>query len=205
MDRVTGQSRRCCGETPAHSGLTLKFPFDTQKRSYSFWDTIAKRAFPASYQDEERVEDLNVYRFEQRFSGVALQQLTISGAQAGQPNVASVPATVIYDNVKTLWVEPRTGIIVKAGQDVRETLQTDDGRRVLTVVRAQLLLDDTTVRRNVEDARNAAGQLRMIQWVLPLAAVALGVVLSVAGVVLSRRQRFQPARRGEEVPEPRPA
>jgi Porin PorA len=202
MDRVTGEPRRCCGEQPAHSGLTVKFPFHTQKRSYSLWDATAKRAFPAGYAREERVEDLDVYRFEQRLSGVALQRVSIGGEQAGQPNLASVSATVTYGSVKTLWVEPRTGIIVKAGQRVDQTLRTDDGRAVLTVLRAELVFDDNSVRRNVEDARNAASRLRMLQWVLPLCGLALGVVLCAVGVTLVTRQIAGPRSAGQEVPAP---
>ena len=44
LDRVTGQSVSCCGENPAHQGLTLKFPFDTGKQTYQFWDGPAQRA-----------------------------------------------------------------------------------------------------------------------------------------------------------------
>ncbi len=132
-----------------------------------------------------------------------LDTVSISGAQAGQPNVATVPATVIYGNVKTLWVEPRTGIIVKAGQDVSEILETPDGRPVLTVVRAQLLYDADTVRGNAEDAKSARSQLLMIQWVLPVAALVLGIVLIVVGVALTTRQPAGGQR--EEVRETRPA
>jgi len=203
LDRVTGQSRHCCGEQPAHSGLTLKFPFNTHRGTYSFWDTTAKQAFPAAYAATERIEGVTVYRFEQRFSGVRLDTVSISGAQAGQPGVASVPATVIYGNVKTLWVEPRTGIIVKAGQDVTQVLETPDGRPVLTVVRAQLLYDASTVHKNAEDAKSARSQLRMIQWLLPAAALVLGVVLIVVGVALAARQPAGGQR--EEAAEPRPA
>jgi uncharacterized membrane protein len=187
MDRVTGESKRCCGEQPPHSGLTFKFPFDTQKRAYSFWDTTAKQAFPATYMGTERINGLLVYRFEQRFSNVRLQTVQVSGAQAHQPGVATVPATVIYGNVKTLWVEPRTGIIVKGGQDVSEVLQTEDGQAVLTVVKAQLVYDRDTISGNVDDARSAMSQLRAIQWVLPIGALIVGVVLIVLGVVLIGR------------------
>ena len=187
LDRVTGQSRHCCGEQPAHSGLTLKFPFNTHRGTYSFWDTTAKQAFPAAYAGTERIEGVTVYRFEQRFSGVRLDTVSISGAQAGQPGVASVPATVIYGNVKTLWVEPRTGIIVKAGQDVTEILQTDAGVAVLTAFKGQLVYDANTVSGNVDDARTAASQLRIIQWTLPIAALVLGIVLIAAGVALLGR------------------
>jgi hypothetical protein len=205
LDRVSAESKHCCGDQPPHSGLTLKFPFNTHKRTYSFWDTIAERAFPAAYTGTERIEGVTVYRFEQRFSGVRLQTVNISGAQAGQPDVATVPATVVYGNVKTLWVEPRTGIIVKAGQNVSEVLQAPNGKPVLTVVKAQLVYDHNTVRTNAEDARSGAGQLRMIQWILPVAALILGVVLIVIGVVLIGRQRPIPSPREAAEEEPHPA
>jgi hypothetical protein len=183
MDRVSGESRSCCGDQPPHSGLTFKFPFNTSKRTYSFWDTTARRAFPATYAGSDRIDGLTVYRFEQRFNDVRLDTVQVSGEQAQQPGVATVPATIIYGNLKTLWVEPRTGIIVKAGQDVSQVLQTDEGVAVLTAFKGQLVYDDDTVRGNADDARTAANQLRMIQWILPIAALVLGVVLIVAGVM----------------------
>jgi hypothetical protein len=187
LDRVTAESKHCCGDQPPHSGLTLKFPFNTQKRTYSFWDTTARQAFPATYTGTERIQGLDVYRFEQRFSNVRLATVQVSGAQARQPDVATVPATIMYSNLKTLWVEPRTGRIVKAGQDVTQILQTDAGVAVLTAFKGQLVYDDNTVRGNADEARTAASKLRIIQWTLPIAALVLGIVLIAAGVVLLGR------------------
>jgi hypothetical protein len=188
MDRVTGESRHCCGDQPPHSGLTFKFPFNTQKRTYLFWDTTARRSFPATYAGSEKVDGLTTYRFEQRFNDVRLDTVQVSGEQAHQPGAATVPATIIYGNVKTLWVEPRTGIIVKAGQDVTQELRTDAGVTVLTAFKGQLVYDDATVRGNADDARAAASQLRMIQWILPIVALVLGVVLIVVGVLAIGRR-----------------
>ncbi len=206
LDRVTAESKHCCGDQPPHSGLTLKFPFNTQKRTYSFWDTTARQAFPATYTGTERIQGLDVYRFEQRFSNVRLATVQVSGAQARQPDVATVPATIMYSNLKTLWVEPRTGRIVKAGQDVTQILQTDAGVAVLTAFKGQLVYDDNTVRGNADDARTAASQLRMIQWTLPIAGLVLGVVLIAAGVVLLGRSssgRHVAGQTEEMAPQPR--
>lgn len=204
MDRVTAESKHCCGDQLSHTGLTLKFPFNTQKRTYSFWDTIAKQAFPATYTGTERIEGLDLYRFEQRFSNVRLDTVQVSGAQAGQPGVATVPATVMYSNLKTLWVEPRTGVIVKASQDVTQLLQTDAGVTVLTAFKGKLVYDDNTVRDAADDAKTGASQLRMLQWILPIGALVLGVLLIVAGVVLIGRQRPIPSPREAAEEEPHP-
>ena len=46
-DRRTGEAVNCCGEAvdsepTRHTGLSYKFPFDTQKQDYQFWDPNAK-------------------------------------------------------------------------------------------------------------------------------------------------------------------
>jgi Porin PorA len=187
MDRVTGESKHCCGESPPHSGLTFKFPFNTQKRTYSFWDTTAKRAFPATYAGRERIQGLTVYRFEQRFSNVPLDRLEVSGTQAGQPNVATVPATIMYSDNKTVWVEPRTGIIIKGAEDVTQILQTDTGVPVLTAFKGSLAYDQNTISGNVDDAKTAVSELRLIQWILPIGGLVLGLLLIAAGVLLLGR------------------
>jgi len=203
LNRVSAESRNCCGEQPRHQGLTLKFPFNAKKTSYSFWDSRAQRAFPATFVAEDRIEGVKVYRFEQRFSGVPLDTVEVSGAQAGQPNELTVPATLTYANDRTLWVEPRTGIIVKGAENLTQILQTADGKPVLTGFRGQLVWDDATVRKMADDAREAASQLRLGQTILPVASLILGVALIVLGVVLLARGSARPA--DEPAPETRPA
>jgi uncharacterized membrane protein len=192
LDRVTAESLNCCGDQPRHEGLTLKFPFNTKKVTYSFWDSRAQRAFPAVFAGEERLQGVDVYRFEQHFSGVRLRDLDVSGQQAGQPDVATVPATLVYGNDRTLWVEPRSGIIVKGSENQSQIVQTEDGRPVLTGFRGQLTWDDATVRKMAHDAKAAASQLRMGETTLPVGALVLGVVLIVLGVVLTARQASRP-------------
>src|SRR6266545_3215846 len=163
LDRVSAESRNCCGDRPRHEGLTLKFPFNTRKTGYSFWDSRAQQAFPATFVGEEKVRGVKVYRFEQHFSGVPLDTIQVSG------------------------------VIVKAAENQTQILQTADGHPVLTGFRGQLAWDDATVRENADDASSAASQLRLIQTILPIVALALGVVLVVLGVALVARQPSRPA------------
>ena len=137
LDRVTGQSVGCCGENPAHHGLTLKFPFDTRKQSYQFWDGPANAAFPAEFTGEEVVAGVKVYRFEQRIEPRTLRTQEVPGSLAGDPDADSVTTNVVYSNHKTLWVEPTTGIIVKAQQDANQVLETPAGEPVLTLLRSE--------------------------------------------------------------------
>jgi Porin PorA len=204
LDRVTGQSVNCCGENPRHQGLTLKFPFDTKKQSYQFWDGPAGRALPAVYTREETIQGVKVYRFEQRIDRLTLGTQEIPGSLAGDPGAASVQTNIVYSNVKTIWVEPATGIIVKGQQDVSQVLEsTTGGGEVLTLLDGVLTYDDATVDANAADAADAAGRLRMLSIILPIGALVLGLALLVVGLLLLRAPEGRRVRRAEE--ESRPA
>jgi Porin PorA len=197
LDRVTAQSVQCCGENPRHQGLTLKFPFDTRKTTYQFWDGPAQRALPAAFTREEKVNGLTVYRFEQRIDRLDVGDQEIPGTLAGDPDAPSVQTNIIYSNTKTLWVEPATGTIVKAQQDATQVLETQGGEQVLTLLDAVLTYDKATVDRNADDASSGANRLRLLGTILPVAALLVGLVAIAAGLVLLRSPEGRRVARGE--------
>ena len=200
LDRVTGQSVQCCGENPRHQGLTLKFPFDTRKTTYQFWDGPAQRALPAAFTREEKLEGVTVYRFEQRIDRLDVGDQEIPGTLAGDPDTPSVQTNIIYSNTKTLWVEPATGIIVKAQQDATQVLETQGGEQVLTLIDAVLTYDEATVSKNADDASSGANSLRLFGTVLPLVALFLGLIAIGAGLVLLRSPEGRRVARSEQRP-----
>jgi hypothetical protein len=200
LDRVTAQSVQCCGENPRHQGLTLKFPFDTKKTAYQFWDGPAQRALPAAYTRTEKLNGVTVYRFEQRIDRLDVGDQEIPGSLAGDPETPSVQTNIVYSNLKTLWVEPATGIIVKAQQDASQVLETQGGEPVLTLLDAVLTYDDATVGRNADDAASGANRLRLLGTILPLVALFLGLVALAAGLVLLRSPEGRRVARGERRP-----
>jgi hypothetical protein len=200
LDRVTAQSVQCCGENPRHQGLTLKFPFDTKQTTYQFWDGPAQRALPAAFTRTETINGVDVYRFEQRIDRLDIGDQEIPGSVAGDPDTPSVQTDIIYSNTKTLWVEPATGIIVKAQQDVTQVLETPGGEQVLTLVDATLTYDEATVSSNADDAAAGARQLRLLGIVLPAVALFLGLVALAAGLVLLRSPEGRRVAKGEQRP-----
>ncbi|HET9289665.1 MAG TPA: DUF3068 domain-containing protein [Actinomycetes bacterium] len=200
LDRVTAQSVQCCGENPRHQGLTLKFPFGTEKTTYQFWDGPAQRALPAAYTRTERLEGVDVYRFEQRIDRLDVGDQEIPGALAGDPDTPSLQTNIIYTNLKTLWVEPATGIIVKAQQDVSQVLETPGGEQVLTLLDGTLTYDEATVSANADDAASGATRLRLLGTILPAVALFLGLIAVAAGLVLLRSPEGRRVARGEQRP-----
>jgi hypothetical protein len=200
LDRVTAQSVQCCGENPRHQGLTLKFPFDTEKTSYQFWDGPAQRALPAAFTRTETLNGVDVYRFEQRIGPLDVGDQEIPGTLAGDPDMPSVQTNIVYTNLKTLWVEPTTGIIVKAQQDATQVLETPGGEQVLTLIDAVLTYDEATVEQNADDAASGANRLRLLGTILPIAALLLGLIAVAAGLVLLRSPEGRRVARGESRP-----
>jgi hypothetical protein len=200
LDRVTAQSVQCCGENPRHQGLTLKFPFDTEKTTYQFWDGPAQRALPVAFTRTETLNGVDVYRFEQRIGPLDVGDQEIPGSLAGDPDTPSVQTDIVYTNLKTLWVEPTTGIIVKAQQDATQVLETPGGEQVLTLIDAVLTYDEATVEQNADDAASGANRLRLLGTILPVAALLLGLISVAAGLVLLRSPEGRRVARGESRP-----
>jgi hypothetical protein len=193
FDRVTGMPAHCCGESPRHDGLALNFPFGTRKTTYPFWDPVAKRGAPATFVREEQVLGLRTYRFEQRIRGARIRPVDLPGSLAGRPDVDSIPAILVDDDDKTLWVEPVTGRIIRGQDHSRQTVQDASGITYLTAFDATLTYTDDTVAANVAAARDDIGGLRLAGVVLPVGAALPGALLLAAGLLLPAPRRAPPA------------
>ena len=96
------------GDSIPHQGLGYKFPIDTKKRTYQYFDTVVGKAFPMTYSDQEKLQGLTVYKF--------VQQIT------NQPCYTNRTLPSTYTNTRTVWVEPTTGAIIKGSENLTQTL-----------------------------------------------------------------------------------
>ena len=190
FDRKTGESVSCCGEavdgvpTP-HSGVSYKFPFDTQKRDYQLWDVNSKAAYPARFIAEEQVQDLTVYKFIQQIAPTEIRTAEVPGSLVGE-SAATFEAPVFYTNTRTVWVEPKSGVIVKGSEQTTSTLRNSTGQDRITVLQADFTFNEETQRNQAELARDAIGRIDLIRLWLPLAALVLGLILLAAAVLVLR-------------------
>jgi hypothetical protein len=166
-DRTTGlavNDTKYIGDAQPHEGLVNKFPFDVEKKTYPFWDSILDRAVDARFDGEADVNGWRTYKF---VVDVVDEPAEISKGVQG-----------IYSTLKTMYVDPRTGAIQK---------QTEQQKRVLENGTAVLDLDfgftDETVAANLEDAKANDSKLGLVQW-LPLIAGALALIAGLAGYLL---------------------
>jgi Porin PorA len=210
FDRHTAEAVDCCGNytevTGEQSeiefeGLYLKFPFDTQKQDYDFWDTTLQEATPAVYEGEEEIQGLTVYKFVQTIEPTDVDLQTF-GAQhtevpgylvGGAETSPAVQADRIYSNIRTLWIEPETGAIIDAQEEQLSTLEVD-GVEEATITDVTLAYTDDTVSFNVSEWEDEALQLKLLRVWIPLYGGIAGLILLVVGVGLllsSQRTRGQ--------------
>lgn len=166
-DRRTGVSvndEKYIGDAQPHEGLVNKFPFDVEKKTYPFWDGLLDRAVDANFEGEEKVDDWDTYKF---VIDVTDEPAEISNGIQGS-----------YSSLKTMFVDPRTGSILK---------QTEQQKRVLesgtTVLDLDFGFTDETVKANIDTAKDNDSRLGLIGTV-PLIAGLLGLLALAAGFFL---------------------
>src|SRR4051794_15518577 len=191
-DRKTGEAVHCCGEAvdgvpTRHTGLSYKFPFGTEKKTYQFFDTTAKKAYPMTYKGSEQLQGLTVYRFEQPVGPVQIAESEVPGNLVGE-TAPSVTVPRFYDNLRTVWVEPVTGVIVKGQEKQHQVFRDAAGADAVTLVDVTLTFNEKTQRQQADLAKDARSQKAVIGTWAPLALILLGVILLVVGLVLLARR-----------------
>jgi hypothetical protein len=181
-DRVSAlavEDKNLPADAGPHEGLINKFPFDVEKKTYPFWDGDIGRAVDMDYKGEKTLFGLTTYEFSYT---VKDEPIDI---------VEGIPGT--YDNVVTVWVDPKTGSIVKSGQDQQRFLE--DGTPALDI---QLLGTDDTVKDAVDEAKTGGKALTILLTVLPIVGFGGGILCLLGGLALVMRERNDGGRRVAE-------
>jgi hypothetical protein len=195
-DEVTGEARDGCGsfteseegvrEPVKPEGLIYKFPFNTKKKAYDFWDGDLGKAVPAEYDGEDTVDGMSVYRFVQTIPDTTIGTLEVPGSLLGSDD-ASVEADQHYQNTRTFYVEPATGAVVNRIDDQLSQLSYEG--QTLTLNDSTVHYTDAQVSDLVDEIKLKAFLLKEARVVFPLLALGLGLLAIVGGLLLVRRGR----------------
>jgi hypothetical protein len=190
-DRKTGEAVHCCGEAvdgvpTKHEGLSYKFPFGTEKKTYQFFDTTAKKAYPMSYQGSETIQGLTVYRFEQPIDPVQIGESEVPGDLVGE-TAPSVTVPRFYNNVRTVWVEPVTGVIIKGQEKQHQVFRDAAGADAVTLIDVTLTFNEKTQKQQANLANDGRSKAALLGLWAPLVLGVVGLVLLVLGLILLRR------------------
>lgn len=201
LDRRTSEAVKCCdenvnGEPTEHRGLTYKFPFGTEKKTYQYFDNTALKTYPIRFVNTEQIEGIEAYKFQMTAEPVEIDQLEVPGSLVGSTE-KTVEAPRFYTNTRTIWVEPTSGVIVKGQEEQLHTLRDENGDDKVTLVNATLTWNDETVEQQSELAKENSDKISLITKTLPIALGIIGVVLLLVGLFLlfSGRRRTTVGRR----------
>jgi hypothetical protein len=198
FNRKTGESTNCCGDFKSagdlddpgkivaidHQGLFFKFPFDVQKKTYQWWDGDLGRATDMEYVREEKLEGVTTYVFRQTIAKAEVSQREVPKGLFGDSGTGNVTAKVMYGNVRTLWVEPNTGVLIK-GQEEQDKSLVADGYPELATTKGTIGYSDATVKKNADEWGSKGSLLGFVNGPLTPVGIVLGLLLVAVGVFLT--------------------
>ena len=179
-----------------YAGQIYKFPFGTEKKDYEIFDRDILGTQPARFIGTEQIEGLETYQFTQEIrdgrQNLPADRLSVITSQLlpGKPS-----AEVVYNNTRTVWVEPTTGQFIRVQEQQNKQLTAPDGTAV-TILDATFTYTPETVASAAETATANRQRLNLVTLWAPLGLAVLGLVLLVAGVLMvARRRTAAPAAR----------
>jgi hypothetical protein len=156
------------GDTKAqHVGLSYKWPFNAKKQSYKFFDPVSGQSPDAQYQGTEKLQGLKLYKYQASIDNIDL------------PVGPGIPGK--YSDVRTVWVDPVTGVIVKGIEHQTRTLA--DGSPALDTT---LTFDDASIKYQAKQAKDGRAKINLLTVYLPLILLVVGLLAIVGAIVLLR-------------------
>ncbi|MEO3862064.1 DUF3068 domain-containing protein [Acrocarpospora sp. B8E8] len=194
FNKYNGVGVNCCNANIDNVPVKLEgqiylFPFGVEKKTYKVFNPTTKKAYDAVFVGEETIGGLQVYKFEQKVPPTVIDTLDAPASLFDLPETGNVKVDRVYDGVVTYWVEPTTGAPVDQQQQRHEVLKTADGVERMPAFIATAKFTPATVDAQVATVRASADQVRLIRSTLPLAALILGGLALVFGVILTRSRR----------------
>ncbi|MBP2329981.1 hypothetical protein JOF56_010366 [Kibdelosporangium banguiense] len=184
LEKGKDTRKRADTKDPQFPGLNFKFPFETEKKTYQWYDISLRKPIDAKFEAVDEIDGLEVYRFKQSAPSTNIDSREVPGSLVGQTE-NTVKAGLYYEVDRTIWIEPNTGAVIKLRQWSKQELRTDtQGPGSGTVVfDGALELDGPSVAKNVSIAKENMSQLWLLTG-LPVILWIVGGVLTLAGIVM---------------------
>lgn len=187
-----------------HQGLTYRFPYNTEKKTYPFFDPIAQKSYDANFEGEEDINGLTAYKFTQNVGydadGKLVEpvkyaslyekgedsQVTARASLWGLPGDPDEPITMqrYYAAQRTFWVDPVSGTIVKEKDHGFHYYSRDALKPERTFADFTLTSTEATVESQVAAAHSERDKLALWTRILPITFLALGLVTLIGGGAL---------------------
>lgn len=186
FDTVPGEKPEIRRVPVEPTGQVFKFPFNTEKKTYKFWDGDLAKATDAKFQSVEKIDGLTVYKFVQAIPATKIGDRVVPPSVFGLEGTKAVSADSIYANERTMWVEPKTGTIIDRSDKQLSTVEYDG--HVIRATDATIEYTDAQVKKNVTDTKSSAKALGLVRGAGWLTLSGLGLLGLIGGLLLQRRR-----------------
>jgi len=203
--RTFGDDKPSTSIALPHEGLTYRFPFNTEKKSYPFFDAIAQKPFDANYDGEDDVNGLSTYRFTQNVGYDADGKLvdpikyaslydrnedgevTARAELWGLPGDPYEPITMtrFYAAQRTFWVDPVTGVIVRSEEHANHYYARDPLQPEMALADYKVTSTEQTVESQVAMARDERDRVALWSRILPISFAAAGLIALIGAGLLA--------------------
>lgn len=200
-DRHSQALADCCGAQVAGvsppmagAGNPLRLPWFTPHATYSYFDITLLAPAPMEYLGPDRVGGMAAVKFQQATTPTQVGTVLVPGRLVGSEQ-ETVGAARMYSTIRTLWVDPTTGIILRRTERTLQTLRSAAGRDVLTLLAMELDSPPEQVDALVQQARQEGRPVLWTHSYGPALCLAVGGGLLLVGtsavVVQAHRRRLQ--------------
>lgn len=191
IDRKTGKTMAWDGtelngeKADYQNAYTIKLPFGLEKgKSYPYFDTTLAKPVDMEYKGTEKIKGMETYKFEAKIPQTVFTKQDTPGSLFGMDKSAPAqPADRSYQNDITVWADPVTGVFMKMQQHQVQKL-TIPNYDPVTVMDTTSVMDDATVKKNVDDYSKKGSQLNGL-GVAPWILMPLGLILLVVGAIMA--------------------
>ena len=108
----------------------IKLPFNVEKKSYEYWDATIRQPMTVDFVEETELKGTNnslkVYKFEGEVPETDFGFREVPRGLFGLEDTGSVEARRTYQNTRTLWVEPVTGVMIKVQEAQTQYMYLDE-------------------------------------------------------------------------------
>lgn len=180
-------------EPVQHTGLQYRFPIGTEKKTYPYFDVNVRKTFDINFVEETEINDMKVYHFQQTIPVTDLSTVVNSptnklalpaekwGVDGGD---TPITMTRFYTDTRDVWVEPKTGTVIKGGEQIHQFYARDAAKPEVTVLNAHLVFDENTIESQISVAKTNIDKLSLYGRTLPIVFGILGAIALIAGLVI---------------------
>lgn len=192
IDRRTGEAKGNAkvADTPASppretpvEGYWAKFPQNTQKQAYPYFDQTLRKAVPAEFKGTvnrttEQGQDTELYVFRQQLEPANVAKLYpgIRHEMTANRGGKQTKGYLTHSGWREITVEPRSGLIVGVEEKIDDVYKADNGQEVGELLRFHGKTNEPVEQAMLAQALMISGKRETQTW---------GVVLMVAGAIVS--------------------